>query len=126
MWIAKNSKTNETYGKKYNSIYDCQSYIDRELYILEYLYRRCEVITKSIKNQDDFKKYMNKKYPNGYSVIQQMCECLNFAMEPFQKQIKKILLGKEIKKIAEDEYRSNNIIRCYNLGQHRYADSFDF
>lgn len=126
MWIAKNSKTNETYGKKYKSIYDCQKFIDTELYILEYLYRRCECITKSIKNQKKFDDYMKKKYPNGYDIITQMVESLTWCIKPLQKNFKKILQGKEIKKIAQIEYHSNNIIRCYNVEQHRYADGFDF
>ena len=126
MWIAKNSKTNETYGKKYESIYDCQNFIDKELYMLEYLYRRCECITKSIKNRKKFDEYMNKKYPNGYDVITTMVESLTWCLQPLQKDIKNLLLGKEIKKIAENEYHSNNIIRCYYVEQHRFAEGMDF
>lgn len=37
MWIAKNDYTGKTYGKKFSSIYDCDSYIENELKDVEKL-----------------------------------------------------------------------------------------
>ena len=31
-WIAKNSITGKTYGIKFDSIYDCQAFIDTKLF----------------------------------------------------------------------------------------------
>ena len=47
-WIAKNSITGKTYGKKFNDIYSCQAFIDTKLFLLEYEYRRCFSLEEKI------------------------------------------------------------------------------
>ena len=134
MWIAKNSRNGMTYGKKFNSIYDCQNYIDKELFFLEYLYQRIEVIEGSIKNTNKFNEYLDKKYPNGCPFALRLSEIMIFSMRPlkreFQKAIKAAFNDKEYqpktKIVAKKEYNSNNIIRCYYIEQKRYATGFDF
>ena len=53
MWIAKNSITGKVYGKKYQSIYDCQDFINKRLSILEYEFQRAFSLEKQI--EEDIK-----------------------------------------------------------------------
>lgn len=124
-WVAKNSKTGEVYGKVYDSIYECSSYIEKKLYILEYLYQRIDVIESHIKNKEEFDRYLKEKYPDGCSFITEMVETLTYAINDVSKDIHDTLTS-PIKEIARDNYIKNNIIRCYYVEQERFATGFDF
>ena len=60
MWIAKNRATNEEYGKTYDSIMDCQNYIDTKLKVLNKFYKLVE----------EEKRDLFKTNYNGANIIQ--------------------------------------------------------
>lgn len=96
MWIAKNSITGKTYGNKFKSIYDCQSFID--------------IITDALHSFES-------------------CD----SMTEFREVVKMSLQGVKQSKIdnyinncALSKWSKNNIIRCWNVEQNRFATGFDF
>ena len=86
MWVARTKNidgttNNKNLSPKFESIYDCQKYIDQNLQVLEFL------LTEVLRYID-----FNIDYKND-------------------KKLK---------------IRWGNMIRCYNLEQERFCDSYDF
>lgn len=139
-WIAKNSLTGVTYGREYDSIYDCQEFITKELYLIEYLCQRVKVLEDSIKRRLEIDKYCeehNCSYLFGVvHVMQEMFkpfaeQLVNdffFVKTKDTKEIKKRLknVSNPIQELADKEFCSNNIIRCWAVEQERFACGFDF
>lgn len=142
-WIAKNSITGITYGKKYRDIYSCQTFIDTKLHLLEYEFRRAFGL-----EQEVLRDIKRKPTENGVGLVFQL---INESLEDFKKEsglqdrfdiIVDILCDeknknkskKEIQKLiderlenyANSRWQKNNIIRCWNVQQERFADGFDF
>lgn len=125
MWIAKNSITGTTYGDKFDSIYECQDFIDKNLIIIEYLSQRLKIIEHDFLSEEKFDRYMKSKYPNGYSILEMINERINYALQPILEDMKKSL-DSDILRVATDKYTSNHVIRCWNTSQKRFATGFDF
>lgn len=136
MWIAKNSVTGKEYGKKFKSIWDCQGFIDRNLKLLEYEMQRCFSLEQEfifdIDNEceggglcelvnlhfDKFIKDMNNTdFANHIKIITQ---------EAFKKGSTQTEIDNALEKYAKTYWHKNNIIRCYETTQKRWADGFDF
>lgn len=114
MWIAKNSITGRTYGKKYSSIYDCQQYIDSELSILQYEYMRICAIEEGLDDERDFQQWLNQHEEYNSSSV-------NSVVLMIQARI-----AYAVSKFPFLTAHRNNVIRCYNVQQKRFADGFDF
>ena len=127
MWIAKNSITGKTYGKKFNSIYDCQTFINTKLGVLQYEFKKVFALEREIENslkERDIFQIMSdalKEFEN--------CD----AMQDLRKGFEMSLQGKkqqeiddEINRLALVRWSSNNVIRCWYVEQKRFADGFDF
>ena len=140
MWVAKNSLTGHVYGKEYNSIYDCQKFIDKELSIIEYLSQRVKVLEDHMDSTLQVENYMKT---HNCSYMMAVVGCFEEVFKPFiddlvfsislnekeYKVYKKKLKQEDkvsIKSLAYAEYCSNHIIRCYYVEQDRWADGFDF
>lgn len=119
MWVAKNSKTGKNYGEKFDSIYDCQNFIDSKLRILEYLYQRIVVIERKILEDKNYEIWAKEKR-KGLGVGEEIMLMLQFTFTEFSKDIL------NMKDLAQDTYTDNNIIRCWNTEQKRFATGFDF
>lgn len=128
MWIAKNSITGKFYGEKYESIYDCQSFIDKKLFLLEYEMQRCFSLEKDVvanlKKRSIFEIMQDafRDFENDSGIkddIHAICEMTLSGRS--QKEI-----DIEIHRLAMCRWQKNNIIRCYNTEQQRFADGFDF
>lgn len=136
-WVAKNSITGTIYGKKmYRSAMECQVFIDKELIVLEYEMQRTFALEQYVLDRLSLKD-------SGKSII----ECL---VETFQKGLNEVAeqtglrdgikscieftmqgksqreLDEELHRIACVHWQRNNIIRCYETEQERFADGFDF
>lgn len=130
MWIAKNSITGQTYGKKFDSVYDCQAFIDKELVVLEYEMRRCFSLERDVLDK------IKNKGKSFFDIIKDGIEefCNNSELQDDVRLICEMSLKgkkqKEIDKALFDlsmtRWQKNNIIRCYNTSQNRFADGFDF
>lgn len=133
-WVAKNSITGKEYGKTYDSIYDCQAFIDRELQILEYELQKTFSLEKEI-----IKNLKIKEKKLGIQGI--IMESINQALEDLKESkemkqledsIKICMLEKEekiheeIRNLTKIYWSKNNIIRCYEKNQKRYAEGMDF
>lgn len=130
MWIAKNSITGTCYGKKYNSVYDCQAFIDKELCVLEYEMQRCfsleEDVILHLKNENkSFFDIINdalKSFGEDSGLKEDLSVIVDFSLQgKSQKEI-----DIKLHELACSRWQKNNIIRCYNLSQNRFADGFDF
>lgn len=100
MWIAKSKYNGTTYGKPYNSIYNCQAYIDKELKEESNKHRKLRALKifkekykrEPLKNMDsNFTKYMEDKF-----------------------------------KLFAIEINLSNGILCWNIEQQRFCDGMDF
>lgn len=130
MWIAKNSITGKEYGKKYSSVYDCQKFIDTDLIVLEYEMQKVFAL------EDDILRRIKNENKSFLAIIQSAID--SFAIDTgFKDDIKTICeftlqgksqqdLDRELHNLACARWQRNNIIRCYNVSQNRYADGFDF
>lgn len=111
-WIAKNDITGKTYGKTFKSIYDCQKYIDTELLKLQFLYSMIVGLEYDIKTEDDFKKWYQKEYNNNDNIAIEFSARIQFAIKDLFNGLPR--------------NPRNNVIRCFNVQQNRFADGFDF
>ena len=133
-WVAKNSITGKEYGKTYDSIYDCQAFIDRELQILEYELQKTFSLEKEI--IENLKIKEKKLGIQGIIMesINQALEDLKESkeMKQLEDSIKICMLEKEekiheeIRNLTKIYWSKNNIIRCYEKNQKRYAEGMDF
>lgn len=130
MWIAKNSITGTTYGSKFDSIYDCQDFINTKLCVLEYEMQKCFALEFKIQ------KELNSKAKSFIDLIQESFQYFIkesgieektsiIADALFKKQTQKEI-DKRLQDYANSIWQKNNIIRCYNVSQKRFADGFDF
>lgn len=125
MWVAKNSYTGKVYSPKFNSIYDCQMYIYQNLQELEWEYRKIILLEKYAENE---KETFNKSFIEklAYPIKKFIKECTD---EFHHAQLNLKEVEKNSKKMQEKSkmiYTSNNIIRCYEINQQRFANGFDF
>ena len=112
-WIAKNDITGKEYGRKYQSIYDCQKYIDTELIKLQFLYSLIVGLENDIEKESKFDKWFKENYKDNTDNIEVEI------MARFQYAFKGILEGLP-------PNPRNNVIRAYNTTQKRFADGFDY
>lgn len=115
MWIAKNSITGKTYGKAFKSIYDCQDYIDKELLFLQYEWKSLINMESQFDDDQAFLKWKSKHFK----------ETGNFVWDTFQSRIQYLVENMFAVK-SFDGAHGQNVIRCYETSQRRYADGFDF
>lgn len=130
MWIAKNSITGKTYGKKFKSIYDCQDFINKRLSILEYEFQRVFSLEQQI--EEDIKD----KHLSFFDIIQKNLdefkqetgieEDLNAIVRFTLEGRKQKDLDEELHRLSCTRWQKNNVIRCWNVSQNRFADGFDF
>lgn len=130
MWIAKNSITGQTYGKKFDSVYDRQSFIDKELVVLEYEMRRCfslerDVLDK-IKNECKSLFDILKDAFDEFSKESGLQQDVRLICEMSLKGKKQEEIDKALFDLSMSRWQKNNIIRCYNTSQNRFANGFDF
>lgn len=133
-WIAKNSVSGTVYGVPFDSVYDCQSFIDKELLILEYEFQRVYSLEKDIISHLDNKSKSRGLCFDIFSMLQQSLLDLSTCKHTkiLKESIKACFLSNEdslhdkIISISKQHWCSNNVIRCYNLQQNRFADGFDF
>lgn len=105
MWIAKNKDTGQTYGHKFNSIYDCQDFIDKEL---------------KDEQKEAFENFINSK-SKKYTIDDLPKKYKKYSLD-YQQHIVNIL------NILE-RFRFSmccNRILCWNTTQKRFCDGFDF
>lgn len=139
MWIAKNSITGVTYGKAFSSIYDCQSFIDNSLGLLEYEFRRVFALEQEfIDEYELFKKTKNKDIISCIGLrIQTAIKAFSDSISDdglIKLEIEKCFANKKtqreydikIDKYVRVHWLKNNIIRCWHTEQKRFADGFDF
>lgn len=110
MWIAKNDITGKTYGEPFESIYDCQKYIDTKLVILQYEWRRIAYLEEDQINEEKYEKWSKERYGKDKSIITEIYGKIEYAIHT----------------MAENKYRSQNVIRCWIVEQKRYAEGMDF
>lgn len=130
MWIAKNSITGKEYGKKYKDVYDCQKFIDTDLIVLEY------EMEKVFALENDVLRRINNEGKSFFSIIQSAIDSFAndsgikddvHAIVEFSLQGKSQKeLDQELHRLACARWQKNNVIRCYNVSQKRWADGFDF
>lgn len=122
MWIAKNSLTGYEYTKKFVSIYDCQSYIDKELIIVEYLCQRIKVLEDYVDDDAKFDIWYKDRYGDSGNVAISIFARIEYALKDFIND-----LNSDSKpSVLTDNYTSNKIIRCWYVEQQRFATGFDF
>lgn len=111
-WIAKNDITGTTYGKVFDSIYDCQRFIDTDLVVLQYEWKRICALEKEILNEEDYKKWYADKYgkSNQNGLALDIFSRIEYAIFHF----------------ADNYSRSQNVIRCWYVEQNRFAEGMDF
>lgn len=115
MWIAKNSITGKTYGKAFKSIYDCQEYIDKDLLFLQYEWKSLSKMESLYDDEECFLKWKSKNFK----------ETGNFVIDTFQSRMQYLIEYLSSMK-SFDGSHGQNVIRCYETSQKRYADGFDF
>lgn len=127
-WIAKNSITDKTYGKSFDSIYDCQNFIDKELCFLEYEMQRCFALEKDVEY-----RLANSHLSFWDSVFKVVEDSVNSCAESVRSYFELSLYAKDQKKcdkilhdMAVVNWQKNNVIRCWYIEQERFADGFDF
>lgn len=137
-WIAKNSITGTTYGKAFDSIWDCQAFIDNSLKLLEYEFQRSMALEHEFLSEIELCNKTKEKGP-----IEMIGMRIQFAIQDFTKQVitektkmefEKCFADKKtqreidnkLMKYVKTNWLKNNIIRCYNVSQKRWADGFDF
>lgn len=114
-WIAKNSITGKEYGKKFDSIFDCQNFIDTDLKFLQYEWKQIKHMEESYQDEVDYLKWYKKHYGK---------ENTNFCTE-FYARIQYAVTCVCQNKSFESVY-GQNVIRCYYVEQHRFAEGMDF
>ena len=130
MWIAKNSVTGTCYGKKYKSVYDCQSFINKELCILEYEMQRCfsleKEIIKDINEEDksffDIIKDAIDSFGEESGLKEDLSVIVEFSLQGKSQQE----IDRRLFELSCSRWQKNNIIRCFNVEDKRFADGFDF
>lgn len=137
MWIAKNSLTGKTYGEPFESIYDCQGFIDVHLKLLEYEFQRAFAMEERIledieciqKSTGNVATDMMLRFQIGIQNFAKMFDDDSFKLEVekcFSKKKKQRELDDKLISLAKTEWLHNNIIRCWYVEQKRFADGFDF
>ena len=111
-WIAKNDITGKTYGKEFADIYECQKFIDTDLVILQYEWRRIAYLEEEEFDEREYQKFYKKNYGKN--------ENQGLGLDILAR----IEFG--ITQLGNDNKRSQNVIRCYNTEQKRYARGFDY
>lgn len=138
MWIAKNSVTGRTYGKPFKSIYECTSFIDNKLKLLEYEFQRAfaleekflEDIEVCLKSKGDIFGDMQLRFQLGFDNLFNN----SFDVDLMKLEIQKAFadkktsrkIDKQIDIYVRTNWCKNNIIRCWNIEQNRFATGFDF
>lgn len=136
MWIAKNSVTGKEYGKKFDSIYDCQAFIDKHLKLLEYEMQRAfsmeETILRDIEISQKAKNLSEElclRFQLCFSCFEdsyQNEQMRLIVQDCFKKHSNQRELDRKLTDLAKTNWQKNNIIRCYYVEQKRFADGFDF
>lgn len=137
MWIAKNSLTGKTYGEPFESIYDCQSFIDGHLKLLEYEFQRAfsmeerflEDIECIQKSTGYVAADMMLRFQIGIQHFAKMFDDREFKLEIekcFLNKKKQREIDDKLISLAKTNWLHNNIIRCWYVEQERFADGFDF
>lgn len=129
MWVAKNSITGTIYGsKEFSSAMECQCFIDKKLSLLEYEMQRCFSLEREVIG--------NLKEKSFFEIIQDAIK--SFEEETgIEDDIKAVVefsicgksqqeLDVELSRLSRCRWQRNNIIRCYETEQERFADGFDF
>lgn len=114
-WIAKNEITGKTYGKAFESIYDCQKYIDEELVFLQYEWKSLMKMEEYYNDEQDFQNWKSKNYK----------ETGIFVIDTFQPRMQHFIENLFKVKDYDGPHRTN-IIRAYNIKQNRWAEGLDF
>lgn len=137
MWIAKNSLTGKTYGEPFESIYDCQSFIDGHLKLLEYEFQRAFALEDKFLRDIEYLQKRSGDVCSDIALIFQLgvqSFSKMFEDEDFKLEIEKCFVNKKKQReidyqligLAKTNWLSNNIIRCWYVEQERFADGFDF
>lgn len=130
MWIAKNSITGKEYGKKFKDIYDCQKFIDTDLVVLEYEMQKTfaleNEILHRIENKDKSFFSILQNAINGFANDSGLKDDIKTIVEFSIQGKSQQELDQELHRLACSRWQRNNIIRCYETSQKRFADGFDF
>lgn len=128
MWCAKNSITGKVYGGNFESVYDCQAFIDEKLFLLEYEFSRCFSLEKNLCDNLENRSlvYIINDCLREFTVSSDIEKTMSVIVDFTMKGKKQIELDAELHRLACSRFQCNNIIRCYNVEQCRFADGFDF
>lgn len=128
MWIAKNSVTGKEYGKKFDSVYDCQKFIDEKLIVLEYEMQKCFALEKETLERLENKSFMQiiqdalNSFAKESGLQDEMKTIIEFSLQGKSQKA----LDEELHRLVCARWQKNNVIRCYEVNQKRWADGFDF
>lgn len=129
MWVAKNSITGTIYGtKKFSSAMKCQRFIDKKLSLLEYEMQRCFALERETIEDLNDKSFFEtiqdvlKSFEEETGIQDDIKAVVEFSISGKSQQE----LDAELHRLACCRWQRNNIIRCYDTKQERFADGFDF
>ena len=115
MWVAKNDITGQTYGKSFKSIYDCQKFIDTKLMKIQLFWGMAVGADNEYLKEEDYDKWFEEKFgkeSDNLPLLKISCW--------FEYMVHTTLAN------GLPKNPRNNVIRCWNTSQKRYATGFDF